>query len=99
LQQVLAGKADIALQDIPTVLQFARAHPNEVEALWINNPPTRVPAGFMTRQGEEEFLRFLDASIRILQVDGTIAQLNKKWDALSEFPVESYVVGAGMATH
>ena len=98
-QDVTSGKADIALQDVPTVLQYARAHPNEVKAIWIDKPPTRVPAGFMTRQNEFEMLRFLDASIRILQADGTIGELNKKWGALSEFPAETLLQGAGMASN
>ncbi|SRR6266481_1202607 len=96
LQQVIAGKADVALQDVPTILQFARAHPNEVKVLWVDNPPTRVPAGFMTRQNEIEFLRFLDASIRILEADGTMARLDQKWGALSEFPAHNYSKGAGL---
>jgi ABC-type amino acid transport substrate-binding protein len=97
LQQVIAGKADVALQDVPTILQFARAHPKEVKALWVNDPPTRVPAGFMTRQNEIEFLRFLDASIGILQADGTISRLDEKWKALSEFPAPTYTKGAGLS--
>jgi ABC-type amino acid transport substrate-binding protein len=97
LQQVLAGKADVALQDVPTVLQFARAHSDAVKALWVNDPPTRVPAGFMTRQSEVELLRFLDASIGILEADGTLAQLDKKWRALSEFRTVTYERGAGLA--
>jgi ABC-type amino acid transport substrate-binding protein len=98
-QDVISGKADIALQDVPTVLQFARAHPKEVKALWIDHPPTRVPGGFMTRQGEIELLRFLDAAIRILQTDGTMEALNQKWSALSEFPEMNLEPGAGMRGH
>ena len=96
-QDVLSGKADVALQDVPTVLQFARAHPNEVKALWIDHPPTRVPAGFMTLQNDIQMLRFLDASIRILEADGTMQGLNEKWSALSEFPVPTLIRGAGMS--
>jgi ABC-type amino acid transport substrate-binding protein len=97
LQQVISGNADIALQDVPTVLQFVRAHPDEVKALWVSDPPTRVPAGFMTRQNEIELLRFLDASIGILEADGTLESLDKKWRALSEFPAMPYVRGAGLS--
>ncbi|MBV9266061.1 MAG: amino acid ABC transporter substrate-binding protein [Acidobacteriaceae bacterium] len=96
-QDVMSGKADAALQDVPTVEQFARAHPNQVKALWVNHPPTRVPAGFMTRQGETDMLRFLDASIHVLEADGTIDNLNKKWSALSEFPALNLTPGAGLS--
>ncbi len=96
LQEVIQGKADIALQDVPTIMQFARAHPAEVKTLWIDHPPTRVPAGFMTRQGEIELLGFLDASIRILEADGTMASLDRKWKALNEFPSDPLVKGTGL---
>lgn len=96
LQEVIAGRADIALQDVPTVLQFAQAHPNEVKALWINNPPSLVPAGFMTRHGDWEMLNFLNSSILILQADGTLKRLDEKWSGLSAFPSLSLSQGAGL---
>jgi len=99
LQEVIAGRADVALQDVPTILQFARAHPDEVKALWVENPPTMVPGAFMIRQGESDLLEFLNTSIRVLQADGTIARLDKKWMALSEFPELPLRPGAGLTPH
>ena len=96
LHEVAAGRADVALQDIPTVLQYARAHPSQVKALWVDDPPTRVPAGFMTRQGEGDLLRFLDGTILSLQADGTIRGLDEKWHALSDFPEPVLRPGAGL---
>jgi ABC-type amino acid transport substrate-binding protein len=96
LQEVIAGRADVALQDVPTVLQFAHAHPNEVKALWLDNPPSLVPAGFMTRAGEWEMIHFLNASILALQADGTLKKLDEKWSALSEFPELRLSLGKGL---
>ena len=45
LHEVAAGRADVALQDIPTVLQYAPRRPSQVKALWVNDPPTRSPGG------------------------------------------------------
>lgn len=98
LQEVIAGRADIALQDVPTVLQFAQSHPNEVKALWIDTPPSLVPAGFMTRAGDWEMLHFLNSSMLVLQADGTMKRLNEKWSALSEFPMLNLSHGAGLRT-
>ena len=96
LQEVIAGRVDIALQDVPTVLQFAQSHPNEVKALWIDNPPSRVPAGFMVRQGDWEMLNFLNSSMLVLQADGTIKRLDEKWSALSDFPAVTLTTGSGL---
>jgi ABC-type amino acid transport substrate-binding protein len=63
LTEVLAGKVDAALADVPTVLQFLKAHPNEVEALFLDSPPAITPAGFMVRQADLEFLHFLDTAL------------------------------------
>ena len=96
LQEVLAGRVDVALQDVPTVAQFARAHADAVKALWIDRPPTRVPAGFMIRQGQWDLLEFFNTAIRVLEADGTLAALYKKWQALSEFPEQPMRLGAGL---
>jgi len=98
LQEVIAGRADIALQDVPTVLQFAQAHPNEVKPLWIDTPPSLVPAGFMTRAGDWEMLHFLNSAMLILQADGTMKRLDQKWSALSDFPTLNLSHGAGLGT-
>lgn len=98
LQEVIAGRADIALQDVPTVLQFAQAHPNEVKPLWIDAPPSLVPAGFMTRAGDWDMLQFLNSSMLILQADGTMKRLDEKWSALSDFPTLNLSHGAGLRT-
>ena len=95
-QEVLAGRADIALQDVPTVLQFVQSHSNEVKALWIDNPPTLVPAGFMTRQGDWEMIAFLNSSILALQADGTLKRLDEKWSGLHEFDELPLVLGSGL---
>jgi polar amino acid transport system substrate-binding protein len=96
LQDVIAGRADVALQDVPTVYQFAKAHSNEVKALWLDNPQTRVPAGFMTRHGEWDLISFLNTSLRALQADGTIEELDRKWSALNEFPAPATRLGLGL---
>lgn len=96
LQEVIAGRADIALQDVPTILQFYKVHKGAVSTLWLDSPPTRVPAGFMTRQGEFELLHFLDVSIRALHADGTLEAIDRKWLSLGDLPALTLRPGAGL---
>lgn len=95
-EDVLAGRADAALQDVPTVLQFARMHPAGAKVLWLDNPPQRVPAGFMVRRDDSDLKEFFDTAIDILEADGTIRRLDEKWKTLSEYPAPLFRNGRGL---
>ncbi len=96
MNEVILGRADIALNDVPTVLQFARAHSDKVKALWVNKPPASVAAGFTTRREDWELNEFINTSIEILQVDGTMALIDKKWNALGYYQELRLVPGSGI---
>ena len=97
-QDVMSGRADAALQDAPTVIQFVRAHPRQVKALWLDRPPLRVAASFMTRQGPDnaELLHFISTCLKIMQVDGTIDEIDAKWQGYGEYLDPSFKTGAGL---
>jgi ABC-type amino acid transport substrate-binding protein len=96
LDQVLLGKADVALQDVPTVVQYVRAHPGKVKALWLDHPPSTVPGGFVTKDSDQDLLNFLNVSIRILSTDGTLDRLDKKWNSLGYYLRPTLIPGAGL---
>lgn len=96
LDEVLLGRADVALNDVPTVLQYVRAHPTKVKALWIERPPSWVEASFVTRQRDADLREFLNVSIRILAVDGTLGQLDRKWGGLGYYEKRVFEPGAGL---
>lgn len=96
LDEVLFGRADAALNDVPTVVQYVRAHADRVKALWLDSPPSTVPAGFVTRRDEPELLNFLNACIRILKADGTLDRLDRRWNALGSLERARLVPGAGL---
>ncbi len=96
LDDVLFGRADVALNDIPTVVQYVRAHSDKVKALWVDAPPSSVPASFVTRREDSELLALLNVSIRIMKVDGTLEVLDKKWKSLGYFEKLVLVPGAGL---
>lgn len=94
--EVLSGRADIALQDVPSVLQFVRAHPREVEARWTAHPPMKVAGGFLLRRGDFEMKAFLDVAIRALELEGRIAELDRKWNAFGELREAGMRPGTGL---
>lgn len=97
LDEVLLGRSDVALNDIPTVVQYVRAHSDKVKALWVQAPPSWVAASFVTRQEDLDLLNFLNTSLRILEVDGTIARLDRKWQSLGYFSTLDLKPGAGLS--
>jgi cystine transport system substrate-binding protein len=96
LDDVIAGRADVALNDVPSVLQYVRAHHGQVKALWLENPPSSVAGGFVMMQGDDRLREFLNSSIQVLQTDGTIDQIDKKWNSLGLFPTIPLQPGVGI---
>ena len=70
---------------------------DKVKALWVDHPPSSVPASFVTRREDWDLLEFLNTSIRILEVDGTLQRLDKKWNSLGHFEKLDLIPGAGLA--
>lgn len=96
LDDVMLGRADVALNDVPTVIQYAKAHSNKVKAIFIDNPPSSVPGGFVTRQDELELTNFLNTSIYILMANGTLEKLDEKWKTFHHIPIIPKVSGTGL---
>lgn len=96
LDEVLFGRADAALNDVPTVLQYAQAHKDKVKALWLESPPSSVAGSFLLRTEDDELREFLNTCIRIAQVDGTIERLDTRWKGLGFLPQTQMVPGAGV---
>ena len=96
LDDVINGRADVAVQDVPTVVQYVKNHPGQVKALWLDNPPTKVMGCFVTPQGDIELLNFLNTTIRILKTDGTLNKLDQKWKSMGYFEKEELYKGTGI---
>jgi ABC-type amino acid transport substrate-binding protein len=99
LDDVRFGRADVALNDTPTVVQYAQAHPDAVKPLWVDRPPSLVAAGLMLRKEDAELLAFLNSAIRILSIDGTIRDLDQKWNALGYYEPLELTPGRGLAQY
>ncbi|MQP68538.1 transporter substrate-binding domain-containing protein [Niveispirillum sp. SYP-B3756] len=96
MDEVLLGRADVALNDVPTVLQYVRAHPDKVKGLWLDMPPSSVAGGFVLRPSDIRLKQFLDGSIIALRADGTIDQIDRRWSSLGFFPDLRLKPGAGI---
>jgi ABC-type amino acid transport substrate-binding protein len=96
LDDVLMGRSDAAVQDSPTAVQYAKAHPDKVKVLWADHPPTIVPGGFSVRHEDRDLFEFLNTCLRILKTDGTIANLDKKWKTYGYMEEQKIVPAAGL---
>jgi polar amino acid transport system substrate-binding protein len=96
LDDVLFGRSDVALQDSPTVAQYVKAHADKVKVLWLEKPPYMVAGGFAAAQEETDLLAFLNACIRVMKTDGTLARLDEKWKTYGYFDHVSLVPAKGL---
>ncbi len=96
LDDVILGRADVALNDVPTVVQYVNAHSDVVKSVFIENPPSSVPGGFVVRKGEVDLLNFLNTSLYILMANGTLERLDEKWETYHHIPINTKVPGSGI---
>lgn len=81
--EVLGGRADVAVADGANALRFVSEHSGEVKALFIDNPPAFMPAGFALRPTDREGAEFLTVCLRNLKATGVLGALARKYDVPS----------------
>lgn len=96
VDDVLLGRSDVALNDSPTVVQYAKAHADKVKVLWLDKPPAIVPGGFTVRADQPELLQFLNTCMRLFNIDGTIKKLDEKWHTYGYFAETKLVPTRGL---
>ena len=79
MTEVMLGQSDAAFADIPSVSRFLKAHPGKVKALFYDNPPVLVGAGFMLPQGDYQWAAFLNVAIDFLESSGELKALATKY--------------------
>lgn len=77
--EVLSGRADLAVADGADAERFVNEHRDQVKALWLNNPPAFMPAGFALRPSDTEGASFLTICIRNLRATGVLDALARKY--------------------
>jgi len=95
LDEVLFGRADVALNDVPTIAQYVKAHKDKVKAIFLDNPPSVVPGSFIVPKENQELINFLNTSIEVLKANGTLRKLDEKWKTQGYIPDISAKPGKG----
>ena len=78
--EIITGRADVAISDGADAERFVNEHSNEVKALWLDNPPAAMPAGFALRPSDNEGAEFLTVCLRNLKTTGVINGLAKRYN-------------------
>lgn len=80
LLEVTSGHADIGIADANTIQLFAASHPETTDA-FASHPFGLSPVAFGVRQGDQDFLNYVNNGLLSLQTDGTWATLEQKYNA------------------
>ena len=76
-QDILTGRADVALGDAYVTSQFAKQHPNEVTDLFAVSPYNLTPVSWAVRQGDDDMLQFMNASLEALETQGKLLEFEQ----------------------
>ncbi len=77
--EVVTGRADVAVADGADAERFVKEHPDVVKALWLDNPPASTPAGFALRPSDAAGAEFLTVCLRNLETSGVLDALARKY--------------------
>ena len=75
--EVINGKADAMIYDMPFVSIYAAQNSDKVEA--ILEPFTYEPLGWAVKQGDPDMINFLNNFLRQIKGDGTYDRIYNKW--------------------
>ena len=78
--EVISGRADVAVADAADAKRFVQEHPNEVKALFLDNPPAFMPAGFALRPEDRRSAEFLTVCLRNLKATGVLDGIARRYD-------------------
>ena len=76
-QDVLTNRVDVALGDAYVTSQFTQQHPNEVTDLFAAAPYNLTPVAWAVRQGDNDMLQFINASLEALETQGKLLEFEK----------------------
>lgn len=80
--EVAAGRADVAVADASDAKRYVDEHPDTVKALWLENPPAAMPAGFALRLDDRDGAEFLTVCLRNLRSTGVLDALARKYGVI-----------------
>lgn len=84
--EVVSGRADVAVTDGADAQRFVQEHSDTVKALWLDNPPAFMPAGFALRFSDKKGAEFLTVCLRNLESTGILESLARKYQVTTYKP-------------
>ncbi|WP_432459839.1 transporter substrate-binding domain-containing protein [Agarivorans sp. QJM3NY_25] len=75
--EIANGKADAFIYDLPYNAIYSSQHQTQV--IHLDQPFTYEPLGWAIRQGDPDFLNFLNGYLRQIKGDGTYDRIYNKW--------------------
>lgn len=76
--EVVSGRADVAVADGADAKRFVDEHSEKVKALWLDNPPAFLPAGFALRVDDSAGAEFLTIALRNMRLLGVLDAIAAK---------------------
>jgi ABC-type amino acid transport substrate-binding protein len=83
---VVSGRADVAIADASDAKTFVDEHADTVKALWLDNPPAAMPAGFALRPDDATGAEFMNVCLRNLRSTGVLDGLARKYGLTLQAP-------------
>ena len=78
--EVVSGRADVAVADAADATRFVDEHKAEVKALFVDDPPAFMPAGFALRPDDREGAEFVTVCLRNLEATGVLKGLASRYN-------------------
>jgi ABC-type amino acid transport substrate-binding protein len=86
--EVIAGRADVAIADAADAIRFVQEHSKDVKALFLDNPPAFMPAGFALRPNDSRGAEFLTICLRNIRATGVLEGIANKYELPSRTDLE-----------
>ncbi len=77
--EVISGRVDVAVADGADAERFVMEHSDQIKALFLDNPPAAVPAGFALRPTDSMGAQFLSICLRNLKTAGILEGIARKY--------------------
>lgn len=77
--EVVSGRADVAIADAADANRFSDEHPDQVKLLFMDNPPAFMPAGFALRPDDPDGARFISVCLRNMDATGVLRGLASRY--------------------
>ena len=87
--EVVTSRADVAVADGGDAKRFVQEHSEKVKALFLDDPPAFMPAGFALRPDDKKGAEFLTVCLRNLESTGVLEGIRRRYDLVLVQPQQT----------